>query len=62
MLDIDNDDNINSSQHLLVMAQGNGPFDVTGCLPQAWAGGLVVAGLMGRLFCAFGHLILTRSW
>lgn len=61
MLGLDNDDNINSSQHLLVMARGNGPFDVTGCLPRAWAGGLVVAGLTGRLFCAFAHLILTRA-
>lgn len=61
MLGLDNDDNINSSQHLLVMARGNGPLDVTGCLPWAWASGLVVAGLMGRLFCAFAHLILTRA-
>ena len=62
MLGIDNDDNVNSSQHLSVMARGNGPSDVTGCVPRAWAGGLVVAGLMGRLFCVLVHLILTRAW
>ena len=61
MLGIDKDDNINSSQHLLVMAGGNGPFDVTGCLPRAWAGGGRFDGMAFLCTCSFNpHQSLVR--
>ena len=61
MKGLDNDDNINSSQHLLVMAWKNGPFDVTGCLPRAWAGGGRLDREAFLCICSFNpHQSLVR--